>query len=85
MLNFACVNAQSMRELAAGSYKTEAALQAAVIAAMFAAVADNAFTCSVDTSNYSAQDVNNVCKTLQQADFQYSRAAGDGDNLIITW
>ena len=85
MLNFACDNAQSTRELSAGSYKTEAALQALVIAAIYAAVADNAFTCSVDTSNYSAQDVGNLCKTLANANFQYSRADTDGDNLIITW
>jgi hypothetical protein len=68
--------------MAAASYKTEAALQAAIIAAMATAIANNAFTCSVAVNTNSTQDVNRVMNMLSDSNFG---ATVTGNNLVITW
>lgn len=76
-------NAQSLREVSAGTYKTEAALQAAVIAAMASVVATGElFTCTVSVTGYSGQDVNNVTRTLGDSNFTVSQS---GSTLTISW
>lgn len=75
-------NSQSLREASASSYKTEFALQAAVIAAMAASVAANSFTCTVAVNTFSGQDVNNVMRILSDSNFI---VASVGNNIILTW
>lgn len=83
MANFVFGNAQSLREISAGTYKTEAALQAAVIASMATAAAlYNSFSCTVSVSSYSAQDVQNVMRILNEKNFGASLS---GSTLTITW
>lgn len=76
-------NAQSLREMSAGTYKTEAAFQALIIAAMAAAVATGElFTCSVSTTGVPAQDVNNVMRVLNDDNYIVSQ---NGSTLTISW
>lgn len=82
MFDFVFGNSKSLNEVSSGSYKTEAALQAAVVAAMAAAVALSAFTCNVTVSSYSGQDVNNVLRSLADNNFIASLS---GSTLTITW
>lgn len=76
-------NAQSLREVCAGTYKTEAALQAAVIAAMAAVIATGEiFTCTVSVAGASGQDVNNVTRWLADQNYTTSQS---GSTLTISW
>jgi hypothetical protein len=76
-------NAQSLREASAGTYKTEAAFQALVIAAMAVAVAaQETFSCSVSTTGVSGQDVQNVTRLLADNNFTTSQS---GSTLTISW
>lgn len=76
-------NAQSLREVCAGTYKSEAAYQALVIAAMAAVVATGElFTCTVTTSGKAVQDVNNVMRLLTNMNFTVSLS---GSTLTISW
>jgi hypothetical protein len=82
-MNFVFSNAQSCREASAGTYKTEAALQALVIAALATAVAAaETFTTSVSTTGYSGQDVNNVTRPLIASGYTI---ATSGSTLTISW
>lgn len=82
-LDFVFMNSQSLREVCAGTYKTEAALQAAVVAAMAAVVATGElFTCTVSVSGYSAQDIQNVMRVLTDQNFIVSLAT---TTLTINW
>jgi len=81
--DFVFGNAQSMREVSAGTYKTETALQAVVIAAMAAAVATGElFTCTASCSGYSQQDIQNVIRVLGDQSFTTSYS---GTTLTISW
>jgi len=81
--DFVFGNAQSMREVAAGTYKTETALQAVVVATMAAAVATGElFTCTASCSGYSQQDIQNVMRILCDQGFICSYS---GTTLTITW
>lgn len=83
MLGLVFDNAQSLREVCAGTYKTEAAFQALVVAAMAVAVAAaETFTCNVSTTGVSAQDVQNVCSRLSDNNFTVSQS---GSTLTISW
>jgi hypothetical protein len=76
-------NAQSVREASAGTYKTEAAMQALVIAAMATAIATGElFTANVSVSGGSAQDVQNVTRDLISCGFGVSQS---GSTLTFTW
>lgn len=76
-------NAQSVREASAGTYKTEAALQAVVIAAIAAVIATGElFTCTASVSGYSAQDVQNVRRDLVSCGFGVTQSTS---TLTITW
>lgn len=79
---FFCNNPYGLDEASVGTSKTEAALQAALIAAMYAAVALSAFTCSVAANAYSTQDVNNVLRRLAECKFSASLV---GNNIVVTW
>ena len=82
-LDFVFTNAQSLREVCAGTYKTETALQAVVIAAMAAVVATGElFTCTAACSGYSQQDVENVMRVLTDQNFTCSYS---GTTLTISW
>ena len=81
-MRFFCDSPYGLNEASVGITKTEAALQAAVIAAMYAAVALSAFTCSVDAHTYSTQDTNNVMRRLAECKFTASLV---GNNIVITW
>ena len=81
--DFVFNNAQSLREVCAGNYKTETALQALAVAAMaVAAAAQQTFTCSVSVTGYSGQDVQNVMRVLSDQNFIFTLA---GSTLTITW
>ena len=82
MMDFAVGNAQSIREMAVGTYKTEAALQALVIAAIYAAVASSAGSCTVSMTGTSAQDNQNVVRMLADMNFTTSQL---GTTLTISW
>lgn len=76
-------NAQSVREVCAGTYKTEAALQAAVVAAMAVAIAAaESFTCTVTVSTYTQQDIQNVVRRLISNGFG---VRSTGTTIVITW
>lgn len=76
-------NAQSCREISAGTYKTEAALQAAVVAALATAIAAaETFTTTVSVSGYSAQDVQNVTRDLVGSGFTVSQSSS---TMTIAW
>ena len=76
-------NAQSTREVSAGTYKTEAALQASIIAAIAAVVATGElFTCTQRLSGQTAQDVQNCMRLLADMNFGTSIS---GSTLTITW
>lgn len=82
-LDFVFSNAQSLREVSAGTYKTETALQAVVIAAMAAVVATGElFTCTAACSGYSAQDIENVMRLLTDQNFTCSFS---GTTLTLSW
>jgi len=83
MSAFVFGNAQSVREVSAGTYKTEAALQAVVIAAIAAVVATGElFTCTASASGYSQQDVNNVMRDLISQGFT---ATYSGTTITLAW
>jgi hypothetical protein len=76
-------NAQSVREACAGTYKTEYALAAAIIAVLATAVAGNeTFTTTVSISGYSQQDIQNNLLVLRGSGFTTSTA---GTTLTISW
>ena len=76
-------NANLLRGAAAGTYKTETALAAVVIAAMAAVIATGElFTCTASCSGYSQQDIQNVMRQLRRADYIVSYS---GTTLTITW
>lgn len=76
-------NAQSVREACAGTYKTEYALAAAIIAALATAVAGTeTFTTTVSVSGYSAQDIQNVLQSFRNQNFTTSIS---GTTLTISW
>lgn len=82
-LDYVFNNAQSMREVCAGTYKTETALQAVIVAAMaVAAAAQETFTCTSSVSGYSAQDVQNCMRVLNDMNFTVSLS---GSTLTIAW
>ena len=81
--DFACNNAQSVREMCAGTYKTEAALQALVIAAIYAQIAANeSFSCTQSVTGYSGQDVQRVMGILTDQNFTVSLS---GSTMTISW
>ena len=81
--DFVFGNAQSVREVCAGTYKTEAAFQALVVAAMAVAIAAaETFSCSVSTSGVSSQDVQNIVRVLSDQNFTTSQS---GSTLTISW
>lgn len=83
MTDFVFGNAYSVREVCSGTYKTEAALQATIVAAMAVAIAlAGTFTCNVSLSGQSAQDVQNVCRLLTDMSFGVTIS---GSTLTITW
>ncbi len=76
-------HAQSVREACAGTYKTEYALNAAIIAAIAVAVAAaETFSATVSVSGYSAQDIQNNIQFLRAQNFIVTQA---GTTLTITW
>ncbi len=76
-------NAQSFREVCAGTYKTETALQQVVYVALAAACATGElFTATAACSGYSQQDVQNVMRELRRAFYGVSYS---GTTLTITW
>lgn len=82
-MNLIFDNAQSVREVCAGTYKTEAALQAAIISAIAAVIATGEiFTASVSISSYGNQDINSVMRMLNEGFFTASVV---GSNLVISW
>lgn len=82
-LDLVFTNAQSLREVCAGTYKTETALQGVVVAAMAAVVATGElFTCTAACSGYSNQDINNVMRILTDQNFTCSYS---GTTLTISW
>lgn len=82
-MDFVFNNAQSLREVCAGGYKTETALQAAVIAAMaVAAAAQQTYTCTVSVSGYTGQDVQNIMRVLSDMNFTVTLS---GSTLSISW
>lgn len=81
--DFVFGNAQSVREVCAGTYKTEAALQAVVVAAIAAVIATGElFTCTAACSGYSQQDIQNVIRVLSDQGFTTSFS---GTTLTISW
>jgi hypothetical protein len=76
-------NAQSVREACAGTYKTEYALAAAIIAAIAVAIAGNeTFTCTCSCSGYSQQDVQNCILSFRGSGFTTSYS---GTTLTLSW
>lgn len=83
MSAFVFGNAQSVREVCAGTYKTETALQAVVIAAIAAVVATGeVFTANAAASGYSQQDIQNVVRDLVSQNFTVSYS---GTTITISW
>lgn len=82
-MNIIFDNAQSVREVCSGTYKTEAALMASIIAAIAAVVATGElFTCTVSTSAKTSQDVQNCIQHLRESFYTTSLA---GSTLTISW
>lgn len=82
-MNLIFDNAQSVREACAGTYKSEAALQAAVVAAIAAVIATGEiFTATISISSYGNQDINSVMRMLNEGFFT---AVVTGANLIVSW
>lgn len=82
-LDFVFNNAQSAREVCAGTYKTEAALQATIVAAIAVQIAlQESFSCTVSVSGQSSQDVQNCMRILNDMNFTISLA---GSTLTISW
>lgn len=76
-------NAQSIREMSAGTYKTEAALQAVVIAAIAAVIATGeVFSATASASGYSQQDITNVMRRLISCGYT---ASYSGTTITIAW
>lgn len=76
-------NAGSVREACTAGYKTEFALQAAVVAAIAVAVAGNTtFFCNVSVTGYGQQDIQNVTRALVANGFGVSL---NGSTLTINW
>lgn len=83
MAAFVFNNAQSVREACAGTYKTEVALQAVVVAALATAIAAaETFTCTAACSGYSQQDIFNVMRDLISQNYTLSYS---GTTLTISW
>jgi hypothetical protein len=83
MASFVFNNAQSVREVCAGSYKTEAALQAVVVAAIAAVIATGElFTCTAAASGYSQRDIQNILRDLISLGFT---ATFSGTTITIAW
>ncbi len=83
MPNIIFDNAQSVREVCAGTYKTEAALMAAIIAAIAAVVATGElFTCTVSVSGKTQQDIQNCVQHLREGFYTTSQA---GSTLTVSW
>lgn len=81
--DFVFNNAQSTREVCSGTYKTEAALQATVVAAIAVAIAaQESFSCTVSVSGQSAQDVQNVMRVLNDMNYTVTLS---GSTLTIAW
>lgn len=75
-------NAQTVREGAASTYKTEFAMAATAIAALAAAVAANAYSTTMSVSGGSAQDVEHIMTWLTRLNFTVSIS---GSTLAISW
>ena len=78
-------SAQAVREGCAGSYKTEYALRAVIVAALASAVAtanNDIFTTTASVSGYSAQDIQNNVAVLRSGGFTTSQS---GTTLTIAW
>ena len=74
-MNLVFQNAQSVREVCTGTYKTEAALQATVVAALAVAIAAaETFSTTVSVSGQSSQDVQNLMRDLIGSGFTVSLA-----------
>lgn len=74
---------QSIREFCAGTYKTEASLQATIIAAIYAAIATaETFTTTVSVSGLLPLDIQNCMRNLIKEDYQTSLS---GTTLTISW
>lgn len=83
MFDYVFGNSQSLRESCAGTYKTETAFQALVIAALAtAAAAAETFSTTVSTTGQSSQDVQNLIRILRDDNFIVSLS---GSTLTITW
>lgn len=82
MTGFVFNDSNALSQASDGLVRTETALQAAVIAAMAAAVVLYASTCSLDVSSYSTQDVNNVMRLLSELNYICTNS---GNNLVIVW
>lgn len=82
-MNLIFDNAQSVREVCAGTYKTEAALQASIVAAIAAVIATGElFTCTVSVSGKTQQDIQNCVRHLNEGFFTTSQS---GSTLTISW
>lgn len=76
-------NGKTMAAVSSGTYKTETALQAVIVAAMAVAVATGElFTCTASCSGYSQQDIQNCIRTLRASGFGTSYS---GTTLTLTW
>lgn len=83
MAAFVFGNAQSVREGCAGTYKTEIALQAVVVAALATAIAAaETFSTTASASEYSPQDIQNVIRDLVSQNFTVSYS---GTTITISW
>ena len=83
VLGYAFQNAQSVREACSGTYKTEIAQQALVIAALATAIAAaETFTTTISTTGSSAQDTENTMRNLNALGFTVVLS---GSTLTITW
>lgn len=83
MAAFVFNNAYSVREVCAGTYKTEAALQAVVVAAIAAVIATGEiFTANAAASGYSQQDIQNVIRDLVSQNYTVSFS---GTTITISW
>lgn len=75
-------NSDTVRAGSSSSYKSEYALWATVVAAMAVSVAASTYTCTVDTSAQSEQDVSRITSTLSRLNFDWSLS---GSTLTISW
>lgn len=82
MFDLAVGNSQSAHEMSAGTYKTEAALQASCIAAIYASIAANSYSATIAIGAGNAQDVQNVMRLFGDANYIINVV---GTNIVITW